>query len=232
MAIEIVSSEELLRTSGVKILLYGQSGVGKSSQFKYTGKTLIISTEKGELALAGSNNDIDVARVSTMMEFKEAFKYAKDNTDKYDTIGIDSVSDISEIIVAHLKKDPEFASMKESFKLWMRYTEIMDAVAKSFRDLENVNVILIALEESVKNGFEEKKSPMISGKKTQSKLPQFYDEVLRLTIDEGGNRVFVTQPTADSEGKDRSGSLEPVESCTIKDGISTIINKINKKIKG
>jgi len=222
MAIEIISSKGLVNKKGIKILLYGNSGVGKSSQFKYTGKTILISAESGELVLNDANN-VDVIRVKTLADLKEAYLYVEQNTNKYDTVGIDSLTEVGQMIVADLKKDPEFSSMKDGMKLWMKFSEIMLSIAKSFRDLDGINVIITALSESVKNGFDELIMPMIPAKKVQAQLPSLYDEVLYLRSSENGDREFVTNPA-----KDRSGKLEPVEPCTKEQGIKLIYNKILK----
>jgi len=227
MAIEIRKATDLAKTSGVKVLLYGSSGLGKTSQFKHTGKTLLISLESGELVLSDAEN-VDVVRVASLAEIREAYEYAKANISKYDTIGVDSLSELSECIVSELKKMPDYSDPRDTFKLWGKYTEIMLQIAKSFRDLEGVNVVLVALEESVKNGFEEKIMPSVAAKKAQSKLPALYDEVLYLRATEDDKREFVCHPTADVVAKDRSGKLEPIEPCTKEQGLGYIF----KKIKG
>jgi len=227
MAIEVKKATDLAKTSGLKVLLYGRSGVSKTSQAQYTGKTLMISMESGELVLSEAKN-VDVIRVKTLSEIREAYEYVKSKINEYDTVFIDSLSELGSILVEHLKKDPEYGDMKQSMKLWLRYTEMMLQIAKSFRDLDGINVVLVALEESVKNGFEEIVMPLIPAKKAQSLLPSLYDEVLYLRATEDDKREFVCHPTADVVAKDRSGKLEPTEPCTKEQGIGYIF----KKIKG
>ena len=225
MAIEIKKTKGLANKEGISLLAYGYSGVGKSSLFRSTGKTLLISAELGELVLNDVDN-VDVIRVGSFDDLKEAYTYAKGHVKDYDTVGIDSLTEIGEMIVTELKKDPEFASMKESYKMWMRYTDIIDKIAKSFRNLKGVNVVIIALAESVKNGFEEKIMPLIPAKKSQAKLASLYDEVFYVTIAEDGSRIFQTQPTGDIIAKDRSGKLEPTEPYTKNKGLQPIFEKI------
>jgi phage nucleotide-binding protein len=224
MAIEVKNTKGLVNTSGVKVLLYGNSGVGKTSQFKHTGKTIIISAEGGDLAL--NDSDIDSIRIKSLEELGEAYNYVSEHIDEYDTVGIDTISEVGELIVAELKKDPEYNSMKDGIKLWMKFSEIMLAIAKSFRDLDGINVVLIALSESVKSGFEEEVMPMIPAKKVQAKLPSLYDEILYLRANEDGDREFVCHPTVDTIAKDRSGKLDLIEPCTKEDGLSLVFKKI------
>ena len=230
MGIEIKKTKGLANKEGISLLAYGYSGVGKSSLFRSTGKTLLISAELGELVLNDIDN-VDVIRVSSLNDLKEAYMYAKEHIEDYGTVGIDSLTEIGEMIVTELKKDPEFASMKDAMKMWMRYTDIINGIAKSFRDLKGVNVVIIALAESVKNGFEEKIMPLIPAKKAQAKLASLYDEVFYITIAEDGSRIFQTQPTGDIIAKDRSGKLEPTELYTKDEGLKPIFKKILGKEK-
>jgi hypothetical protein len=115
------------------------------------------------------------------------------------------------MIVAELSKNPEFNSAKDGFKLWAKYSEDMYAVAKAFRDLKGVNVIIIALAETRKENFEDRLYPMIPAQKIQLKLPALYDEVLYLAVDGSGTRSIITSPTSGILAKDRSSRLEPIE---------------------
>ena len=228
MAIKIEKATELAKTSGVKVLLYAASGVGKTTQFKHTGKTILISLESGELVLSDAEN-VDVVRAKNLAEIREAYEYVRDNISQYDTVGVDSLSELSEAIVAELKRMPEYSDAKDTFKLWGKYTEIITQIAKSFRDLDGINVVLVALEESVKSGFEEKIMPSIAAKKAQAKLPSLYDEVLYLRVSDDGTREFVCQPTAEIVAKDRSGKLNEVEPCSPEQGLEYIFKKIKGK---
>ena len=224
MAIEIKSTKGLAKQAGVKMLVCAPSGFGKTNLARSTGKTIIISAEGGDLTL--NDVDVDSIRVSSLGELKEAYEYVNSHKDDYDTVIIDSISEIGDMIVAELKKDPEFSSMKDGMKLWMKFSEIMLAIAKSFRDLQNINVVILALVESVKSGFEEKLLPMIPAKKVQAKLGSLYDEVLLITVDEEGNRLFVCQPTQSFDAKDRSGRLEATEPYDKNEGLKPLFTKI------
>lgn len=220
---EIKSLDDSIMHNGIKCLIFAPSGHGKTSLLKTTGKTLLISLENGELCLSGSKN-IDVLSPKNIKELKESYILARDNVDKYDTIAIDSLTELGEMIVSDLKKDPEFSSMKDGIKLWMRYSEDMYAIAKAFRDLKGANVVLIALAETIKENFEDKLYPMIPAQKVQKKLPALYDEMFFLSVDNTGARSLICQPTSGVIAKDRSSKLDPVEVADL--------GLIFKKIKG
>lgn len=109
---------------------------------------------------------------------------------------------------------------------WMKYSDMMLDIAKRFRDIDGMNVVIIALSESVKNGFDEVIMPSIPAKKIQSQLSSLYDEVLYMRVNSEGEREFVTSPTVDIVAKDRSGKLEPIEPCSKEIGLSAIMHKI------
>ena len=221
--IEIKKANELAKDAGIKTLVFSPAGVGKTTLLGTTGlKTLILSMEMGMLSLANSGDNVHVIEVGSMGELKEAYEFIKENKDGYQALGVDSISEMGEMIVSHLKRDPEFSSMKDGMKMWMKYSEMMLAIAKDFRDLKNIHVILVALAEVKEENFVQKLYPMSPAQKVQLKLPALYDEVLYLNIDESGERSLICQPTSAIMAKDRSGKLEPIEV----PNMASIYNKI------
>ena len=225
MAIEVKKTKGSASRDGVKLLIYGGSGCGKTTLLASMGRTIIISSEKGDLALNDAEN-CESIQISSLLQLREAYNYVVANKDSYDTVGIDSISEIGQMVVAELKKDPEFSSLKDTMKLWMKYSDMMLDIAKVFRDISGLNVVIIALAESVKNGFDEVIMPNIPAKKVQAQLPSLYDEVLYLRVNSEGEREFVTNPTSDIVAKDRSGKLNPIEPCVKANGLSAIMQKI------
>lgn len=132
------------------------------------------------------------------------------------------------MIVSELKKDPEYSSMKDAMKMWMKFTDIMNGMAKAFRDLDGINVVILALPESIQNGLQEKIMPLIPAKKAQAKLGSYYDEVFLIRINEDGNREFICHPIQEFDAKDRSGKLDPVEPYDKNNGLKHIFDKIMK----
>jgi phage nucleotide-binding protein len=228
MAIKVENSKGLASKAGIRVLLYSASGMGKSYQAIHTGKTIVITSEKADLTL--NDYEIDIVKINSSDELREAYLYVKENADKYDTVFIDSLTDIGEMIVSELKNSGNY-SAKDTYKMWGDFTDIMIAISKSFRDMQNINVVLICLEESIKNGFDEKIVPQIPAKKAKSKLISLYDIVLRLHTNENGEREFLCSPTDEWDAKDRSGKLNQIEPCVYKKeqttnaGLGLIIKK-------
>lgn len=224
MAIEIKSTKGLAKQNGIKMLIVGASGSGKTNLARSTGKTVIISAESGDLTL--NDAEVDSIRVRSLPDLREAYEYVVANLSNYDTVIIDSITEIGEMIVTELKKEPEFASMKDSMKMWMKFTEVMNGIAKSFRDLDGINVVILALPESVTIGLDNKIMPLIPAKKAQAKLGSYYDEVLLIRVDEEGNREFVCSPVSDFDAKDRSGKLDSTMPYDKDFGLKPLFDKI------
>ena len=116
MAIEVKKTKGSASRDGVKLLIFGGSGTGKTTLLASMGRTIIISSEKGDLALNDAEN-CESIQISSLLQLREAYNYVVSNKDSYDTVGIDSISEIGQMVVAELKKDPEFSSMKDGMKL-------------------------------------------------------------------------------------------------------------------
>ena len=219
MAIQLKSTKQAAH-NGVKILGYGRAGVGKTTLIRTLPKPLIISAEGGMLSLSGS--DIPYIEVSSVEELQEAYVFASES--EYESIAVDSISEIAEVILnteKKIAKDPRqaYGAMQE---------QIADII-RAFRDLPGKNVYLSAKQERIQDDMGRLLySPSMPGQKTGQSLPYFFDEVFSVRADknEDGEMVYYLQTSTDGiyEGKDRSGKLEFYEEADL--------GKIIKKIRG
>ena len=144
----IVSPQKLVQNQGAKILVYGMAGAGKTTLAKTApGKVLVISAEAGLLSIKDASNveAIEVKEASEVMELHNALK---SSTLQYDTVVLDSVSEISEILLVWEKsrsKDPRMAygNVQESVTNLMR----------AFRDL-NMHVLFLCKEDVVNDNID------------------------------------------------------------------------------
>lgn len=216
--------------SKLKCLLYAPSGYGKTfSAGTLEGRTLIISAESGLLSLA--NKEIDYFDITEgcktpfekinnlILIYRELEKGME-----YDNVFIDSLSEIAQVFVEHFQK--EYPEKKDSMNLWGEYAKKIRGFVKMFRDLNQYNVIMTAIEKVDKDELGRRfKIPDLNGS-IATQLPQYFDEVFAIRILEEGKRVFQTDGRDNYVCKDRSGRLDAFEDCNL----GNVFAKIKKGI--
>ena len=215
----VIKGKEDIHSDGIKCLVYAESGSGKTSLAATLDlpRTLVISFESGLLSVLDEKGGehIQYVEPKNLGELKDVYDELNDNKDfaaKYDTIFIDSLSEISDMMIAALKQDPTvYTGMKDNMKLYMIAQEKMIGIAKSFRDLKGFNVFMTALAGTQTTNMVEKLLPSMAGQKLAPKLLPLYDFVWNLNVDSDGTRKLITQPTNSITAKSRSRKLEQAE---------------------
>lgn len=221
MAIKINSTKDAAQ-HGIKCLIYGISGAGKTRlSATLPGNTIILSAEAGLLSLR--EFDIPSAVISTIDDLEEAYGYLTDNKD-FDNVVLDSLSEIAEQVLENEKK-----TCKDGRMAYAQLGEKVIGLVKSFRDLPGKNVVCIAKVERAKDDMTGAMlyTPSFPGAKLAANLPYYFDEVwaLRVEKDADGNPMRVIQTAADNQwtAKDRSGALDQYEDADL----SAIFAKIS-----
>ena len=211
---------------GVKVLVYGQAGSGKTTLIGSLPDPLIISAEAGLLSLA--DLDIPFIEISDMASLREAYSYvASEECSQFKSIAIDSISEIAEVVLSHEKKnnkDPRAAYGEMQ-------TQMTDLI-RAFRDLSGKNVYMSAKMEKVQDESGRiLYGPSMPGKLLPQSLPYFFDEVLALRVEKDEDGKPTRALMCDSDGlwsaKDRSGKLDAWETADL----GYVINKIAGNLK-
>jgi len=224
MAINLKSTSGI-HLNGVKVLVYGQSGSGKTSLIKTLPAPLVLSAEGGLLSIADA--DVPFIEVSSMDTLKEAYQWVlnADEAKHFQSIALDSISEIAEVVLNFEKK-----KTKDPRAAYGAMQEQMGDIIRGFRDLPGKNVYFSAkLEKTQDEMGRVLYAPSMPGNKVGQSLPYFFDEVLALRVerDADGNsqRALMCESDGLWQAKDRSGKLAAWEA----PDLGEIIKKIGGK---
>ena len=224
MAINLKSTGNLAG-NGVKLLVYGQAGAGKTTLAPTLPNPIVLSAEGGLLSIQDA--ELPYIEITTMAELQEAYKWLAESAEaaQFESVAIDSISEIAEVCLNYEKKvnkDPRaaYGAMQEQ----------MADIIRAFRDLPAKHVLMTAkLEKTQDEMGRILYAPSMPGNKTGQSLPYFFDEVLALRVEKDADGFAQRALMCDSDGlwlaKDRSGKLEAWEA----PDLSMIIAKIGAK---
>lgn len=224
MAVNVRSTGSLA-ANGVKVLVYGQAGSGKTLLIKSLPSPIVLSAEGGLLSIQDA--DLPFIEIASMEDLREAYEWltSSDDVKAYQSVALDSISEIAEVCLNHEKKvnkDPRaaYGAMQEQ----------MCDIIRAFRDLSGRHVYMSAkLEKTQDEMGRVLYAPSMPGNKTGQALPYFFDEVLALRVEKDGEEATQRALMCDSDGlwlaKDRSGKLDAWET----PDLSAIIAKIGAR---
>lgn len=212
---KIISTKQAVE-HGIKLLMYGDSGVGKTTLIKTLPNPIIVSTESGLLSL--SNEDIPAIEIRNESDMDSAFRYVSKSD--YASICLDSISDIAEVILEEKK-----ASFKDGRKAYGELNNVIGANIRKFRNIKGKNVYFTAKEDKMEVNEITISRPMMPGKTLTVNLPYYFDLVLRLTVSGKGDRIIHTANSFTQICKDRSGKLDKKEAPHLGDLINKIIGE-------
>lgn len=227
MALVFTDAASATTANGIKSLVYGEAGVGKTMLLATAPAPVMISNEAGALSLRKANLErlygvgnphitynMPIIEVKTVEDLIDAHKWCEQSNEAkaFHTIGMDSASEIAEVILNNAKRQ-----VKDPRQAYGELIEKMETTIRSFRDLAQKHVLITAKMEPLKDEMTGvvKYAPAMPGAKLGNKLPYFFDEVFRLGINQTPSgekyRFLQTQPDLQYVAKDRSGALAPIE---------------------
>lgn len=228
MALRWTTTDQASLNQGVKMLVYGPAGAGKTGLCATLPSPVIISAEAGLLRLR--QHRIPAIQISTIEELKEAYDWCAGSAEarQFASIGIDSISEIGEVVLAKAK-----SMVKDPRQAYGELIEKMEMIVRMFRDLPQKHIYVSAKMEPLKDEASGlvKYGPSMPGSKLGNNLPYFFDEVFRIGVnrDQQGNPYTFLQTQADIQyvAKDRSGALAAMEPPDLNHVISKILTGVN-----
>lgn len=236
----IQTTDKFLDSYGIKMLLVGESGSGKTRSVatlqKAGYKPLLISAESGVRSLAGnpipmidiSKNDKgeDLPMEKRFDRLGEVYAWLKKGQSEYDTIFVDSLTEINAALIIQLKQ--EIPDAKDTLKVYMANSEKMVKLVRAFRDLP-YNVVLVSLSEVEKDELGKRFTTASVVGKVAQHLPALMDEVIHIQVVEDENkkisRRFQCGASSGIVCKDRSGMLNTFEPADLGQLFNKILGK-------
>jgi phage nucleotide-binding protein len=226
MAIKLTTTRQAAKDNGIKALVYGMPGTGKTSLAATFGNipVVVISAEAGLLSLRG--HDIPVIEITSVADINDAYRFLSETEEgaQFKAIVIDSISELAETLLASEK-----SKTKDGRAAYGNTNEMMMEVMRAFRDLPGRHVLFIAKLEKQKDEMTGAImfAPSMPGARLGQAIPYLTDEVfaMRVEKDSDGNsvRMLQTQPDFQWTAKDRSGALSQWEAPNMQELINKVI---------
>lgn len=131
----LTTTTQLAKNNGIKVLVYGQAGAGKTCLCATTpdhARTIILSAEAGLLSIAGA--DIAVIEIKSIQDLMDAYGWLTQTEQgrSYEWICLDSISEMGEVILNAAKKhvkDPP-PSLRRNARKSRRFGASLQGFAK------------------------------------------------------------------------------------------------------
>lgn len=185
---QLKPASQLARRYGVKSVVFGAPGSGKTPLINTAPRPVLLVTEPGMLSMRGSNVPAWEAYTPQLIaEFFEWFMKSREASN-FDTLGIDSISNIAEIILAE-----ELSKVKHGMKAYGNMSERTMKIANDLYYMPQKHIVMIAKQGLVENGRQTilqngevtyepimQKRPFFPGKDLNVKIPHLFDNVMHL----------------------------------------------------
>lgn len=166
---------------GCKCIIYGPAGTGKTPILQTAPRPVLLATEAGLLSMRGST--IPTYEAYTSQRVDEFFKWFFNSTEtkNFDTLGIDSGSQIADIYLnAALQGTSKQGNKKHGMAA---YGEMATNTMEHLRTLYYTrykHVYMICKEEIADVDYQSLRRPYFPGKVLPIDVPHLYDFIIRL----------------------------------------------------
>lgn len=223
MAFQLKRTSQVHKQTGVRIVVYGMSGAGKTCLIPTLPAPLVISAEGGLLSIAGA--DVPYIEVNSYDSLMEAYRFvaASQEAAAFQSIAVDSISEIAELVLAHEKR-----TNKDGRAAYGEMATQVVEIIRAFRDLKGKHVYFSAkAEKSQDETGKMLYGPSMPGNKLGQQIPYLVDEVFALRVERAQDgsvtRALQCQPDSAWQAKDRSGRLAQWEA----PDLGAVISKIS-----
>lgn len=216
MAVKIQTIDESIQDTGIKCLVYGLLGSGKTrlcaTAARDDSPVLIVNAEAGMLSLRDipdeQKRNIQVITVDKLGDLDDLYDYLCQEH-RFNWVCIDSISEVAEVVLSNEK-----SNTADGRAAYGNLADIMMKMLRAYRDIPNYNICMSAKMTRFTDEITNRTMywPLMPGKTLTNGIGYLFDEVfaLRVESDKEGNtfRVIQTKRDVQYEAKDRSGRLD------------------------
>ena len=215
---------QLAQRFGVKAIIYGKPGTGKTPMLQTAPRPLVLLTEPGSLSVRKVTT-VPAWEAYTQERIEEFFEWFTKSAEakNFDTLAIDSGSEAAEIVISK-----ELNKQKDGRKA---YGEMSKTVMRWFDSLyfmPQKHIVLICKQFAMEVGktvtqqngafvveMQYQAAPYFPGNALNVSVPHRYDEILHVAEVNipgvGPKMALRTRGTPEILARDRSGNLNEVE---------------------
>lgn len=220
MAINLKSTSDIA-TNGVKVLVYGHAGSGKTSLIPTLPNPVVLSAEGGLLSISGSS--IPFIEINNMSSLMEAYTWLveSDEAKQFDSVALDSISEIAEVVLAE-----ELKRNKDGRAAYGELNTVMSHMIRAFRDIPSKHVYFTAkCEKATDETGKILYAPSMPGKTLSMQIPYHFDMVLALRVEKDAEGNVQRALMCDSDGIWQAKSRAKLDTWEAPD-LGAIIRKI------
>lgn len=209
--------------NGAKSLVYGAPGTGKTPITNTAPRPILLACEPGLLSMKGSTVPTYLAPTSKHIEEFFAWVTRSNEANSFDTVCIDSLSEMASIYLREALATKSSAGNKAHGQA--AYGKMADSMVPHLSTLFHMprkHTYLICKMEVIEGVAR----PAFPGRFLPSYVPHLYDIVMNLGIHNipgaGQHKAFRTAASYEAVARDRSGKLLEFEQCNL----TALFNKV------
>lgn len=213
-------ASSLANLTGVKALVHGGPGSGKTPVIQTAPRPITLAIEPGILTLR--NWDGVIVPGETVEQINDFFAWLEGSAEakNFDTVAVDSVSEMAEVYLRREMAGTSKAGNKVNGMA--AYGEMAKKTMKNLfflNGMKEKHAYLIAKQLLSPEDEGTKKRPYFPGKQLNTEVPHLFDLIMELGTHNipghGAYHCFRTRDSFSSLARDRSGKLDEYEQANL-----------------
>lgn len=207
---ELKPASSFANNVGVKAIIYGPAGSGKTPVFNTAPRPVLLACEPGLLSMKGSQVPTFKADHARHIDDFFAWFFNSKEANTFDTLGLDSASEMCEHYLRAAEKTNKHGLAA--------YGEMAENVLKQLDLLYQMpykHAYIIAKQEILPVKGINYARPYYPGKQLPVQMPHKYDGIFQLDVHNvpgvGQVKAFRCQGSIDAMARDRTGNLSEYE---------------------